>query len=147
MWELERYVDLEKRLKKYAKRNRQEVANVLANLASFLTSLKSGLKPQQVVRGYVHPEPMGLRAIDESGPKNPQKALRLYVYPEEDKQILHVLTMGDKDSQEQDIKHCQEFITSLLSEKPQLRKDESHYVEANQPAALFSRGHGSEHPA
>ena len=149
MWELEHYADFEKRLKKLAKRHRQEAANTLTNLKAYLQSLRSGLKPQQIIRGYVHPEPRGIVAIDESGPKNPQKALRLYVYPEEGKELLHVLTIGGKDTQPDDIKHCEEFVEALLNEiQTQIRKDEPHYVgQTNQPKALVSRRHGSEHPA
>lgn len=116
MWEIKDYGEVQKRAKKL-KKHRQELINVFANLGKYLDALRSGLLPQQVIRSWARPEPCGLRAIDESGPKNPKKPLRLYVYPEVDAEILHILTLGDKDSQSDDIKQCEEFVEDLIKAK------------------------------
>jgi hypothetical protein len=71
------------------------------------------LKPKEIIRGYIHPEPKGVLAFDESGPGNPQKAVRLYAYPEEQREVLHVLTIGDKSSQERDIEDCSKFVDDI----------------------------------
>jgi hypothetical protein len=115
MWELRECDDLEKRMKKLVKKHRQEVINVLDNLQSYLTALRQGLLPQQIVGNWVRSEPRGLRALDQTGPKNPKKVLRLYIYPDEDTQTLYALTIGDKDSQSDDIKMCEVFVENLLN--------------------------------
>lgn len=106
MWTIVEYDDLRKGLKKLLKRHRVEATNALNNLQSYLTALRSGLTVQQIVRGWIHTEPCGLKAIDETGPNHPRKAVRLYIYPDEETQTLHVFTMGDKNSQAADIAHC-----------------------------------------
>src|SRR3972149_3430742 len=87
MWELVPSIDYEKRAKRYLKTNRQEMLNVADNLAAF----RMGLKPQQIIRGFVHHEPHGIKALDESGPGKHKKALRLYIYPDERSETLYEL--------------------------------------------------------
>src|SRR3972149_5722247 len=112
MWELVPSIDYEKRAKRYLKTNRQEMLNVADNLAAF----RMGLKPQQIIRGFVHHEPHGIKALDESGPGKHKKALRLYIYPDERSETLYELTIGDKSTQREDIKQCTEFVKQLLKE-------------------------------
>lgn len=119
MWRLVSHEDYGKRLKKTKDIHRQEVKNVLDNLQAFLDALNSDLKPQQIVRGWLRQEPSGLRAIDESGPGKHKKALRLYVYPDEEIEELHVLTLGDKASQRADIKLCKKFVEDLKKKRSQ----------------------------
>lgn len=117
MWSAIYHRDLEKKLKKYLKRHRQETLNALDNLAAYLADLNSGLKPQQIIRNYIRSEGRGVRAADQSGPKHPTKLLRLYFYPDEQFQVLNVITIGDKDSQVDDVKFCHEFVDSLLEQR------------------------------
>ena len=139
MWEPHPSVDFERRLKKYSKRHRQETLNALANLATYLEGLRAGLTPQKLIRGWVHAEPKGIKAIDETGPKNPRKAIRLYVYPEEDRELLHVLLIGDKDTQSDDIKQCSVFVDNLLAnsrdKQSENSKESETYDQASQQAA------------
>jgi hypothetical protein len=106
MWEYKEYDDLKKNLKKFLKRHRTETKNALNNLQSYLSALNKGLTVQQIIRGWIHSEPCGMKAIDQTGPNKPKKALRVYVYPDEETKILHIFTIGDKDSQQDDISHC-----------------------------------------
>ena len=59
---------------------------------------------------------MGILAIDQKGKGKGAKLkpFRLYVFPDERSKILHLVTLGDKDSQEDDIRHCQSFVEGLL---------------------------------
>jgi hypothetical protein len=125
MWELVFSADYEKRAKRYAKTNRQELLNVADNLAAYLSALRNGLKPQQIIRGFVHDEPLNVKALDESGPGKHKKALRLYIYPNEFSETLHVLTLGDKNKQREDIKQCIESVKALL--KSDRSQDNSDY--------------------
>lgn len=123
MWELKRYAEFEQRLKKVIKHNRNEVTNALANLNSYFESLNLGLKPPQIIRGYVHSEPKGIAALDQSGPLKTSKVIRLYVYADEDTQILHILTLGDKGSQSDDIKNCKATVDKLLQSNTKKGQD------------------------
>jgi hypothetical protein len=38
---------------------------------------------------------------------------RLYIYPDVDKEIIHIITLGDKGMQKADIKTCNEFVKRL----------------------------------
>lgn len=124
MWEMEWSADFDKRAKKFAKAHRQELLNAVDNVAAFLSDLRGGLTPQQIIRGYIHDEPHGVKGIDESGPGKHKKAIRLYVYPDEETETLYVLTVGDKStgkSQSRDIKTCSEFVEGLLKKRESLK--------------------------
>lgn len=118
MWVYVENGEFERRKRKFQKRHRQETLNALDNVAAFKGALESGLKPQQIIRGFIHNEQHGVLAMDESGPKNPKKVVRVYVYPDEPKCELHVITIGDKDSQTEDVKYCHEYVDSVLAERP-----------------------------
>ena len=117
MWTLKEYGDLKKGLKKLLKRNRTETTNALNNLQAYLTALRKGLTVQQVIRGWIHTEPCGLKAIDETGPNNPKKAIRLYIYPDEETEILHIFTIGDKNTQTTDIANCTQTTLDIKNKK------------------------------
>lgn len=112
MWVLEGLNDrkMQRRAKRFAKTHRQELTNLFDNLHSYLLALKGDLTPQQISRGYVHDEPRGIKALDESGPGKHRKALRLYIYPETETQTLFVLAVGDKATQREDIRECVRFV-------------------------------------
>ena len=59
-------------------------------------------------------EPNGVQAIDprkEAKASSPQA--RLYVFPDEQSEILHLITLGDKDSQHDDIQYCKSYVYEL----------------------------------
>lgn len=137
MWEPHYCAEFERELRKFSKRHRQETLNALANLQSYLEALRSGLTPQQISRGWLRAEPKGIRAIDETGPKKPRKAIRLYVYPDEDSELLHVMTLGDKDRQGTDIAQCSHYVEQLLENKSdsKSKEDDDQNDQTNQQAA------------
>ncbi len=57
---------------------------------------------------------VGLGAIEikQKGAKNLAET-RLYVYPDETTNILHLITIGDKNSQSADIQFSREYALSL----------------------------------
>jgi len=126
MWEVVACADYEKRAKRFAKTNRQEMLNVSDNLAAYFSALRLGLKPPQIIRGFVHHEPHGVKALDASGPGKHKKALRLYIYPDEQSKTLYVLIIGDKTTQRDDIKQCSEFVIQLLKNQ-QSQENKSDY--------------------
>ena len=68
---------------------------------------------------------MGVHAIDQSPLKKGFKELRLYVYPETDTTTLHVLTVGDKGQQHDDVRECCEYVRPLRKERESGRAADS----------------------
>lgn len=117
MWVVRPLPDLSQRVAKFKKKWEHEVVNVFDNLDTVFKSLAAGTRPMQIKQlGFAHSEPSGIIAIDQKGKGKGAKlkALRLYIYPEESSHVLHVITLGDKDSQSEDIKESVRFVQGLL---------------------------------
>lgn len=118
MWVLEPTDDFLKSQRKWPKKYHRELANMFDNLSTLQRAFEMGATPQLAAQaGYVHAEPAGVLAIDQSGPGAGLKQARLYVYPDTDSRVLHLITIGDKSSQKADIRFSKEFVESLLDQK------------------------------
>ena len=122
MWSMELHDGVEKRHKQFEKKWLHELTNVMRNLQELVVALDNGVRPEQL-KGlrFVRSEPAGVLAIDQSGPGKGAKLvpLRLYVYPDETDQVLHIIGLGDKTTQKDDIKQSTEFVKGLLRGKEQ----------------------------
>ena len=85
---------------------------MLNNLDVFLKSLQSGKSPKPFVYGFLHSEPSGVISIDQTG-GGKLAATRLYVYPDVDTETLYLLTLGDKQTQPDDILDCKAFVKQI----------------------------------
>ena len=94
----------------------------MLNLQSYLQSLSASPTSLNVKHGFIHPEPSGIKAIDQKGGEGSLMETRLYVYPEDEAQVLHVLSIGTKQDQGRDIQECIEYVKSLRK----MREDEKH---------------------
>lgn len=120
MWNLSPLSDVHKRLDSFKKKWAHEMTNVFDNLDTIVKALNEGTRPEQLKQlGFVHSEPCGVLAIDQKGPGKGSKLkqFRLYVFPEEDAEILHLITLGDKDSQKDDIRQVKGFAQGLSQKK------------------------------
>jgi hypothetical protein len=117
MWQLQPEDDYLRRAKWFEKKRLREYEAVAANLKKYFSALTNGARPNQIVGKFVHPEPGGVKALDQSGSKGKLSQTRLYVFPDEDSFKLHLITLGDKQSQPDDIKTCKNFIASLRADK------------------------------
>ena len=113
MWKINLSEKCERRLKEYSKKHRNEFVAVSDNFVSYYKTLESGIKPPLITGGFIHKEPKGIIAIDQKGGKGKLKQTRLYIYPNDMTNTLHLITLGDKHSQIEDIKDSVEFITSI----------------------------------
>lgn len=112
MWKLQAEAEYEKRVRKWPKKHRRELAAVLDNLDTFLGTLNQGAKLRQIKFGFFHHEPRGVLAIDQGGGTG-LKETRLYTYPNTASQFVHLITIGDKKSQTADIRHATKFVDTL----------------------------------
>lgn len=112
--------EFSERFKAFFKKNKLEAQGALANLNFFLEQLQDGRMPEQLKHelSFVHSEPLGILAISEKhGARyaTKPKPLRIYVFPSLPDSVLHILTMGDKSTQSDDIKHCKQTVERLIA--------------------------------
>lgn len=116
--------------KKYSQKKPNELAAVERNLAKFVNILNAGTKPLQMAGlKFVHNERKGVYAIDESGYKIKTQVARLYVWCEEPTELVHLITIGDKHSQSDDIDIAQDYVAdqlkkAKLNNEPDTRRQE-----------------------
>lgn len=118
-WEFDRESDLfKRRFKKYQKNHKSEITAVLNNLDKYMEAINAGTDPHKVQRGFIHPEPMGIIAIDQKGHAPNLRETRLYIYPEAETRTIYLITIGDKDTQDRrDIPEAKQFVEELLKER------------------------------
>ena len=90
---------------------------MLDNLDTYFGALNQGAVLEQIHYGFVHSEPKGVKAIDQKGAGAGVKQTRLYIFPDTDTQIVHLITVGDKSSQKKDIKFAVEVVDDLSTHK------------------------------
>lgn len=123
MWTLQFQADHDRRRGKFAKNSRRELVNLYTNLNTYHEALNAGIHPEKIKREYpfVHSRyKQGLVSIDQRGPtsgKGKLKLLRLYLFPHMPTKRLHVITLGDKSTQAEDIKRSNEFVEGILKGK------------------------------
>ncbi len=115
MWRIEPTSEWEKDQKWYAKKRPNELAAVLRNLDRFLGLLNCVPNSKAISAGFLHGEPCGAVAIDQKGGGAHLRETRLYVYADDTKKIVYLITIGDKSSHSQgaDIALVKGFVDSL----------------------------------
>jgi hypothetical protein len=110
MWEIEPSSQFEKDQKWYEKKRPNEVAAVMRNLERFLAILRISKNSKCVEAGYLHKEPGGVVAIDQRGFSGNLQETRLYTFARDDEKVVHLITIGSKDTQHSDIEYSKEYI-------------------------------------
>ena len=91
---------------------------MLDNLDTVFKALCSGAPVQNVsCFGFVHDEPKGIKAIDQKGAGAGVKQTRLYTFPDNTTNTVHLIIVGDKNSQKADIKYASDFVDNLGERK------------------------------
>lgn len=136
MWSVSEDSEFIKKRDKWPKKYRRELKTMIAHANSVLVALNAGTKPEQckTLRG-VRSEPNGLLATDQTGLGKNALVSRLYLYPDAEECCLYFLTLGDKDSQSEDIKWCKEWVASHEAGKPPDKEDSTAKEEDNNNSA------------
>jgi hypothetical protein len=115
VWDIQRLEDYDRQLKWYLKKRKGELNAALENLKKVVDALNNGARVPQLMKAhrFLHSEGAGVIAIDQKGGARNLAETRLYVYPDEDAQILYLLTIGGKDDQPDDIQFCKQFVLDL----------------------------------
>jgi putative component of toxin-antitoxin plasmid stabilization module len=101
-----------KRFKDIEKKHSLEHASCLRNLFQVLEFLNAGKCIQEVSYGFFRSEGCGVYRIGQTGVKA-GKETRLYVFPNEEEKIMHVLCIGLKETQKNDIAECHKVAKTL----------------------------------
>ena len=116
-WLLQESEFFEAKFSRFQKKNSDVVRLILNNLDTYIEALNLGATPQQIKAGFIHHEPDGVKAIDQKGSRKgiggTPKEGRLYVFPDGGTRTLHLITIGDKNSQKADIADCKNFMSDL----------------------------------
>lgn len=112
-WHLEPTDLYLRRQEEFKKKRPKQLLAVLRNLARYQQMLDEQPIARLVSAGFIHPEGRGIVALTQQGFKPKQPPTRLYLYPAQDSKMVYLITIGDKDTQSQDIQDCNEFIRTL----------------------------------
>lgn len=113
MWKLQPEPEYIKRVDRWPRKHRRELKAMHDNLDTFFGILCKDVPLEQIHFGFIHDEPSGVKAIDQKGAGTGVKQTRLYTYPDTNTEIVHLITVGDKDSQTADIRYATEFVNDL----------------------------------
>jgi hypothetical protein len=118
MWGMEKAKGFESRYKKFSRKHQAEADAAMNNMQTYLQILNETDNLQIAnAQPFVHSEPDGMVAIDQRGASRQNagklKATRLYVYAAVINKTLHLLGIGDKDSQRQDIETFRKRIKQI----------------------------------
>ena len=122
-WQLEPTEQFDRDAKRYAKKHPDEFLAVMENLEKYVVSLESARHPRLVQFGFLHDEPKGIRAIDQSGgalssggKRGKLNQTRLYTYAALESKVLHLLCLGSKITQAKDIRYAESVVDALRKE-------------------------------
>jgi len=113
MWETELTTAWERDEKHYAKKRPKELAAILNNIGRYLKLIAASKNSRAVQAGFLHPEPMGIMAVDQKGSGPNLEETRGYTYADDEKKVLYLITLGNKSNQSSDIDLAKRFVASL----------------------------------
>jgi len=115
-WRLEVSEVFESRAKRSEKKHPEETRAMFVNLDKYLGALNDGTNVAQITARYIHPEQMGVKALDQKGAKGKPTQTRLYIYPDKDTRTVYLISIGEKGKkkvQNKDVHFCCEFVKAL----------------------------------
>lgn len=122
-WQLEPTEQFERDARRYAKKQPGEYLAVMENLEKYLIFLEESSHPKLVQFGFLHDEPKGIRAVDQSGgalasggKRGKLSQTRLYTYAALESKVLHLLCLGSKTTQAKDIRYAESVVDALRKE-------------------------------
>jgi hypothetical protein len=116
-WTIQHSDEFDRRHKRFRKKRPRELAAVLDNLDTVIAALNEGAKSPQIKFGFIHPEPLGLLAIDQKGGGKNLAETRLYILADDSAGVVYAITVGDKQSQAGDIEFCKQFVRDWRARK------------------------------
>lgn len=116
MWQIEPTTGWERDQKHYSKKHPNELAAVMRNLERFFIILKASKNSKCVQAGYLHTESMGILAVDQKGGGANLQEARMYIYADDTSQIVYLIAICDKASQNSDVEYSKDFVRRIRGE-------------------------------
>jgi len=116
-WSIDTKFALQAKFKQFSSAHPREYASLFANLNRILQHLRGGAKVGGFQIGFFRSEGAGVYRIGQSGVPHAKES-RLYVFPEQNNQTgtMYILTIGDKDSQSQDVNDAKGIVAGIRDE-------------------------------
>lgn len=111
-WSIDNFLAEAGSIRRYRKRHPAEVASCFANLALLLDRLNFGIPFANIEYGFLRSEGSNVFRIGQTGLRHARET-RLYIYVKVVDTTIFVLTVGDKDSQQDDINRCKKMTKGL----------------------------------
>jgi len=122
-WELELAYAIKSAFKRYAKKHRAEYASCFENLDRVHEILCNGHSWGSFQVGFLRTEGDGLFRVGQTGVAHARET-RLYIHVDEAARRIHVLTIGDKDSQQDDIRDARKIVGEIRKKMDHEDKEE-----------------------
>lgn len=103
---------------RFAKKCAAEYDSLFANLEKIMRLLRAGHKIGGFSIGFFRSEGDGVYRIGQTSVRAARES-RLYIYPDEAKRIMHILTVGDKKTQQDDINEAKRAVKHIKSQPEQ----------------------------
>jgi hypothetical protein len=114
-WQIDNGHANRKRFEKFAGSHPREYDSLFANLEKVMRLLRAGHKIGGFQIKFFRSESDGLFRIGQTSVQGAKES-RLYVYPDQEKRLMHVLNIGDKDGQSADINTAKDLIKIIRKE-------------------------------
>lgn len=111
MWKHDQTDEFNERFKKFEKKNRDSLSYVLNKLSVVAQALANDGKIETLKYNFLRHEREGVYAVRCSS--KGKRPLRLYFFAHLSSETLHLLTIGDKNTQTDDIKWCANTAKNL----------------------------------
>jgi len=123
MWSTSPTTQWEKDRKYYEKKHPRELAAVLNNLGRYIDLLNRSKKAACAEAGYLHGEGAGVVAIDQKAGGKSLQETRMYIFANEAEKVLYLITIGNKDSQHDDVLYSRDFVKEHFPPPEQTKPD------------------------
>jgi hypothetical protein len=122
-WQVETSYASAGKFNRFAKKHAAEYDSLFANLEKIMRLLRAGSKFGSFSVGFFRSEGDGVYRIGQTGVRSAKES-RLYVYPDAPKNIMYVLAVGDKDSQQDDINEAKRTVKQIknLTNQPEQKQ-------------------------
>ena len=101
---------------KFQKQHPLEYKSLFANLSKIVGLLDSGHKIGGFNVGFFRSEGNEVYRIGQTGVPHAKES-RLYIYPDQSIKTLYILTIGDKDSQQDDINTSKTIVSKIQTDR------------------------------
>jgi len=114
-WQIDNGRANRNRFEKFAGKHPREYDSLFANLDKVMRLLRGGHKIGSFQVGFFRSEGEGVYRIGQTGVQGAKES-RLYIYPDQENRLMHILNIGDKDTQSGDVNAAKDLVRQIKKE-------------------------------